>query len=595
MQVIATAGHVDHGKSTLIRALTGIEPDRWAEEKRRGLTIDLGFAWTRLPSGRSVSFVDVPGHERFLGNMLAGLGPAPIVLFVVAADEGWREQSDDHRDAVAALGIDRGIIALTRADLAPERVGETTAQVRDELAGTGLADAPIVPVSAVTGDGLPELRAAIGELLADLPAPAAEAPVRMWLDRAFTASGAGAVVTGTLAAGTIHREDRLELLGADEDREVVVRSLQSRGGAVDQIGPTSRVAVNLRGVDADRVGRGDALLTPGAFHRSDLLDVRAMTGADFADAPEEIVVHVGTAAVPARVRPLGAAHARLSLARPLPLMVGDRVVLRGSGEHPVRTGALVLDVDPPRLDRRGDGARRAETLTQMGPTGDVTLEVARRRAVRAADLARFGIVIPEPPPAQVRRVGEWLVDGAALDGWTSALRDTVAAHARQHPLAPGLPAKAAQDALALPDPILLDAVVRASGLEQRDGRIRDPKTVQGMGAAESAIATLEKRLRAEPFAAPEADDLAALKLGPKEIAAAARQGRLLRLDDGVVLLPTAPALAMRELAALPQPFTTSQARQALGTTRRVAIPLLEHLDGRGWTRRLDGTTREVVR
>src|SRR5699024_10344858 len=152
--VVATAGHVDHGKSTLVRALTGIEPDRWDEERRRGLTIDLGFAWTTLPSGRTVSFVDVPGHERFLGNMLAGVGPAPIVLFIVAADEGWQSQSADHRDAIAALGITQGLLVVTRADLAPDRVEEVLAEARTELAGTGLAEAPAVSVSALTGQGM---------------------------------------------------------------------------------------------------------------------------------------------------------------------------------------------------------------------------------------------------------------------------------------------------------------------------------------------------------------------------------------------------------------------------------------------------------
>ena len=179
MHVVATAGHVDHGKSTLVRALTGMEPDRWAEERRRGLTIDLGFAWTTLPSGRDIAFVDVPGHERFLGNMLAGLGPAPVVCFVVAADEGWRAQSSDHRDAVAALGIEHGLIVVSRIDLAPDRFPVVLAQVRDELAGTGLRNAPAVAVSAATGQGLGELRRVLDDVLAALPPPVATGRVRI--------------------------------------------------------------------------------------------------------------------------------------------------------------------------------------------------------------------------------------------------------------------------------------------------------------------------------------------------------------------------------------------------------------------------------
>ena len=181
--VVATAGHVDHGKSTLIRALTGMEPDRWEEERRRGLTIDLGFAWTTLASGREVAFVDVPGHQRFLGNTLAGLGPAPVVCFVVAADEGWQAQSSDHRDAIAALGIRHGLIVITRADRAPDRADEVLAHARAELSETGLRDAPGVTVSAVDGTGLTELRGALDCVLEQVPEPETSARVRLWVDR----------------------------------------------------------------------------------------------------------------------------------------------------------------------------------------------------------------------------------------------------------------------------------------------------------------------------------------------------------------------------------------------------------------------------
>ncbi|MGP9537755.1 selenocysteine-specific translation elongation factor [Brachybacterium sp. AOP43-C2-M15] len=596
MQVVATAGHVDHGKSTLIRALTGIEPDRWAEERRRGLTIDLGFAWTTLPSGREVSFVDVPGHERFLGNMLAGLGPAPIVCFVVAADEGWREQSSDHRDAVAALGIDQGLVVLTRADLAPpDRVEAVTAQARTELAGTGLADAPVVAVSALTGQGMDVLRAQLDTTVDAAREPDPAQRVRLWIDRSFSISGAGTVVTGTLAAGTLRREDRLALCGAERTGEVAVRGLQSRGGPVDRLGPVSRAAVNLRGAAAEEISRGDALLTPGAWTLTTVVDVRHRSGEDLAESPTELVVHVGTASVPARARPFGPDHARLTLSRPLPLRVGDRMVLRGSGSHAVRSGALVLDVDPPVLDRRGDGARRRAVLEGLPEDGDLAAEVRRRGAVREEVLARHGHVIPHLLPDQVRRHGDLLVDTAAMSRWRDRLAELVREDRTAHPLSAGLSGKAAADALDLPDPGLLEAVAEDAGLDLVAGRVRDVTTPRGLGAAEQGVTALEARLREAPFRAPEAEDLAALRLGPRELAAAAAQGRLLRLPEEVILLPAAPALAMRELAALPQPFTTSQARQALDTTRRVAIPLLEHLDARGWTRRVDAGHREVVR
>lgn len=595
MQVIATAGHVDHGKSTLIRALTGIDPDRLAEEKQRGLTIDLGFAWTSLPSGREVSFVDVPGHERFLGNMLAGIGPAPIVCFVIAADEGWQAQSSDHRDAIAALGIDQGLIAVTRADLAPEEVDRVIARARTELAGTGLADAPAVGVSAITGQGLEELRDVLDGVVGAAREPSADGRVRLWVDRAFSIPGAGTVGTGTLDAGTLRREDSLALCGAERGGEVLVRGLQSRGGSLEQLGPVSRAAVNLRGVSTEQIGRGDALLSPHAWELVRVLDVRRRTGTSLESSPQLLVAHIGTASVGARIRPLGPDHARLTLDRALPLQLGDRLVLRSSGSRSVRHGVQVLDLDPPALDRRGAGARRRAVLAEMPAHGDPALEARRRGAVRASRLLRCGMRLPTPLPGTVHRHGDWLVDAETEQDWVQRLKRLVAQQRLADPLTAGLPRKAAIDALALPDEELLDVVTVAAGLVQHEGRVRDAESGRGLGPAEAGVRTLEERLSRSPFAAPEADDLTALGLGPRELAAAAAQRRLLRLPGEVILLPSAPALAMRDLAALPQPFTTSQARQALRTTRRVAIPLLEHLDDRGWTHRPDPGHREVVR
>ena len=595
MFVVATAGHVDHGKSTLVRALTGMEPDRWAEERRRGLTIDLGFAWTRLASGRDVAFVDVPGHERFLGNMLAGLGPAPAVCFVVAADEGWQAQSSDHRDAIAALGISHGIVVLTRSDRAPGGADEVLARVRAELRGTGLRDAPAVAVSAVDGTGLDELRSAMDDMLTSLPEAKPDARVRLWIDRSFTISGAGTVVTGTLTAGTLAQGDRLLLIGHDGARPVAVRALHSCNVAVGSVGPTSRVAVNLRsGLSADAIHRGDVLVTGDSWPVVDTVDIRRTMGASFADAPGQLLVHIGTAAVPGRMRPFGADHARLALDRGLPLELGDRLVLRATGSRSVLAGAQILDVEPPALDRRGDGSRRAGVLAAMPPGGDALTEVARRGAVRVEQLRRMGVAGLRRVPDGVRAIGEWWVHEPVFDAWGRELRSAVEQLGEQDPLAAGLSLGAAKDLIGPAGGALLEAVVREAGLEHRGGYINLPGQRQDLGAAESGIGALENRLKVAPFAAPEAHDLQALGLGARELAAAERSGRLLRLGDGVVLLPRAPALAMRELAALPQPFTTSEARKALGTTRRVAIPLLEYLDSRGWTRRLDATRRTIA-
>ena len=601
MYVVATAGHVDHGKSTLVRALTGMEPDRWAEERRRGLTIDLGFAWTTLASGRDVAFVDVPGHERFLSNMLAGLAPVPAVCFVVAADEGWQAQSSDHRDAIAALGITNGIVVLTRSDRAPGGVDEVLARVRTELAGTGLRDARAVTVSAVDGTGMEELRAALDELVASLPAPEPDARVRLWVDRSFTISGAGTVVTGTLTAGTLTQGDKLLLLSHDgagnaTAGKLSVRALHSCNRAVESIGPTSRVAVNIRsGMSADEIHRGDVLVMEDSWSVVDTVDVRRTMGTSFEDAPGQLVVHIGTASVPARIRPFDGEHARLMLGHRIPLELGDRLVLRAGGSRAVLAGAQILDVDPPALSRRGDSGRRARALAAMSPGGDALTEVARRGAVRVQELRRMGLSGLDRIPGGVKAIGEWWVHEPVLGAWTKRLRSAVEQLAERDPLAAGLSLGAARDLIGPAGGALLETIIAAAGLEHRTGFISLPGGSQGLGPAEAGISALEGRLTAAPFAAPEAHDLEALGLGARELAAAERSGRLLRLGDGVVLLPRAPALAMRELSALPQPFTTSEARKALGTTRRVAIPLLEYLDSRGWTRRLDGSRRTISR
>ncbi len=595
MYVVATAGHVDHGKSTLVKRLTGREPDRWAEERDRGLTIDLGFVWTRTPADRDVAFVDVPGHEKFLGNMLAGVGPAPAVMFVVAADEGWQEQSDDHRDAVNAFGVRHGLVVLTRADRASaERRTQVEARVRRELAGTTLADAPVVTVSAHTGEGIDELLATLDAVLAAAPAPSTQARVRMWIDRSFTIRGAGTVVTGTLAAGTVAVGDTLSLSTAAGLREVQVRSIQSEESAHETIGPVNRVALNLRGVSAEEVGRGDALLTPDAWPVVGVVDARRTSGADFADPPQEVALHVGTAQVQAQVRPLGEEHVRLTLDRPLPLAVGDRMVLRKSGDRHVHAGVAVLDVDPPELTRRGDARRRAADLVALPETGDVVHEVTRRGAIRREDLLRFGLAVPETPPTGIVAFRGWWIHAPQVIAWRDTLTDALDAHLAANPLSPGLSRGAALSALALPAEELLALPVAAAKLEQAEGLIRQPGAKVDLGAAEAGVATLEARLRTAPFVAPEADDLAALNLRAKQLAAAERAGRLLRLAEGVVLLPDAPRKAKAVLAGLPQPFTTSEARKALGTSRRVAIPLLEHMDAKAMTRRIDGANRRVI-
>jgi selenocysteine-specific elongation factor len=585
VQVIATAGHVDHGKSTLIRALTGMEPDRWAEERRRGMTIDLGFAWTSLPSGQVVAFVDVPGHERFVPNMLAGVGPVPAALIVVAADEGWMPQSAEHLAALHALGVRDGVLAVTRADLADPR--PATEQATDQIAATSLGLVEAVGVSALTGAGLTGLRDALDRLAARLPVPPPTAPVRMWVDRSFTAHGSGTVVTGTLGGGELHTGDELEL--GVTGRRVRIRGLQSLGVPQERVGAVARVAVNLRGVPRDEVRRGDALLTPGRFQPTDQVDVR-LDDHPVGELPASVLLHVGSAAVEVRVRPLGADTARLRLARPLPLRLGDRALLRDPGRRRVLGGVTVLDVVPPPLRRRGAAVTRATALAGMDGRPDERAELRRRGLVRRADLERMGLIVATCPVA-----GDWHADPGYWRELGQRLTDEVGHYVRSHPLEPGAPLAALRHRLDLPDRALIEALV-VPPLVVRAGRVT-------VGAVRDILPTAVTRavervgadLAVAPFRAPEAARLIEVGLGHRELAAAVRAGALLRLTDAVVLLPDAVDEAVRVLARLPQPFTLSGARQALDTTRRVAVPLLELLDRRGATRRLPDDTRIVLR
>jgi selenocysteine-specific elongation factor len=581
--VVATAGHVDHGKSTLLRALTGMEPDRWAEERRRGMTIDLGFAWTDLPSGATLAFVDVPGHERFVGNMLAGVGPVPAVLLVVAADEGWMPQSAEHLDALDSLGVAHGLLAVSRSDRADP--GPACDRALAEIAGTSLGQVEAVAVSGLTGDGLGELRAALDRLVARLPEPDPAAPVRLWVDRAFSVRGSGTVVTGTLPAGTIAVGDELEL--APGSRRAVVRAIQSLGRARERVAGTARVAANLRGVRVEEVRRGSALLTVDRWLRTDLLDVRLRRRQG--RLPAELTLHVGSAALPAHIRPLGTDTARLRLARPLPLRIGDTGVLRDPGRRQVVAGITVLDVRPPSLAGRGAAAARAAVLSTMDGTPDGVAELRRRRLVRAAELTAMGAEPPYPVIA-----GGWVADPDWWAGRRRALVEEVRAHAATHPLEDGLPVEAARQRLGLPHQRLVTALAEGA-LAVRDGRVSERAAPGLPPRVAEAVAAVRRELAGAPFAAPPAERLAELGLGARELAAAVRAGALTRVADGVYLLPDVPEAAVRALRELPEPFTLSAARQALGTSRRVAVPLLELLDARGATERLPDSRRRLRR
>lgn len=595
MHVIATAGHVDHGKSTLVRLLTGMEPDRWAQERRRGLTIDLGFAWTTLPGGPEVAFVDVPGHERFVPNMLAGVGPVPAVLFVVAADEGWMPQSTEHLQALDALGVRHALLAVTRCDLADPEPARRQALARMAAGSLGPVDS--VTVSGRTGEGLDRLRTGLKRLVEALPPADPDADVRLWVDRSFSVVGAGTVVTGTLTAGTLRAEAELQL--ASTGAVMRVRGLQTLGRDTPEVRAVARVAVNLRGVEQHAVGRGDALLTPDRWLTTAEVDVAlrgvgdGMAGAgERQELPRELVLHVGSASVTARIRPLGPDSARLRLARPLPLRVGDRALLRDPGRHRVAAGVAVLDVTPPELRRRGAARQRAAELAAL--TG------APREAVAEAVLLRRSFATTrELRSMGLPEVGEPVGDGLRVHasvwrGLVTSVSAVVDQWGNDHPLESGVPVEALRQRLRLPTTGVVERLAGAASLPVVDGRVCTPGRPATLpGPVEAAVAALTAVLRDTPFAAPDAARLAELRLGPRELAAAVRAGRLLKVSDGVYLLPDGGTRAGEVLAELPQPFTLSQARQALRTTRRIAVPLLELLDRRGVTERLPDDTRRV--
>jgi selenocysteine-specific elongation factor len=647
MHVIATAGHVDHGKSMLVRALTGMEPDRWEAERRRGMTIDLGYAWTALPSGDELAFVDVPGHERFITNMLAGLGPAPAVMFVVAADEGWMPQSAEHLAAIDALDVRHGILVVTRADLAGP--GPALRQAARIIAGTSLGEVEAVAVSAMTGEGLPELMAALGRLAARLPEPDPRGGVRLWLDRVFAIRGSGTVVTGTLQAGTVRAGD--ELTAAPAMRTVRIRGVQSLGSPASQVSGVARVALNLRGVSKPQLGRGMALIQPGRWTMTGVIDVRLAQSLPepglapgVIQLPSALMLHIGAARAVARVRMLGSRFARLTLDHPLPLHVGDRVLLRDPGAAPDRDGgrpvfgATVLDVSPPRLRGNGAAVAAARELASWPEIPAAPDVLRRHRLLRASTASAMGLR-DLPPPV----TGDWLADPGHWAQLRKSLATAVAAHAARDPLARGLPVEAARAELGLPSRDLIEALAAwpAAGdtetpIEAHGGYLRttaegkreqpqdadghaepgrrpdhaDDVEAPGHPAAASASTAQAALLRlpapvadavqavladlAEaPFRAPDAERMRELRLDTRAAAAAERAGLLRRLPGNVLLAPDAPERAARILAGLPQPFTTSDARQALGTSRRVAIPLLEWLDRAGVTRRLADDRRTM--
>ena len=560
MHVVATAGHVDHGKSTLVLALTGTDPDRFIEEKERGLTIDLGFASTTLPSGRGMSIVDVPGHVRFLKNMLAGVGAVDACIFVVAATEGWKPQSEEHLRILELLGVDSGLIVLTKADVVDEELAELARlDVEEHVEGTFLEDAPVVLVDSLSGTGLDDLNKALDTLLEATPTAADHGRPRLWIDRAFSAKGSGTVVTGTMTGGRVRVEDELELLPGGGT--VRVRGLQSLHAERTKVGPGNRVALNLSGVAWDEVKRGNVLVKAGQWHETAVFDATLTV---LETVPHEVsrrgahAVYLGSGEFSVRMRILGpealepgqAGNVRIHLPVRLPLLPGDRFVLRESGRVETIGGGEILDVDP------------VVPAARAIPDRSVDRVVSERGFVDANDLELLTGVRREPD------IGRWVADPEALADLTRRLRESVEAAGPM-----GL------------DVAGLDELERAvlgglEDIEQAGGRARQGQADDPL--AEHGFLT---DLAAEPFTPPDP-----VGVDRAELRELVRRGDVIE-EEGIYFAASAVIAAAEEAAAMlaeqPEGFTVAAFRERLATTRKYALPLLARLDRTGVTRRRD--------
>lgn len=626
MHVVATAGHVDHGKSTLLRAITGMEPDRWEEERARGLTIDLGFVWTELSlpgdgdGPLTVAFVDVPGHERFISNMLAGAGAVRLALFVVAADDGWSAQSQEHLDILDLLGVEAAVATVTKSDTVDgDRAAAVAADVRDRLTTTTLAGAPVLLTDAVSGRGVPELVEALAVRLRELPSPHDARRTRLWIDRSFSVSGAGTVVTGSLEEGTLEVGGTVAILPAGET--VRIRALQALGTTVERVLGPARVAVNLAGVARAHVGRGDALVTGGtdpgmAWVTSRAVDawLRVLPGGEV-DVRGAWHLHVGSAEttctvlplLPGPIRPHQPAPVRIELDHPLPLQSGDRFVLRESGRRATIAGGEVLDPAPLVRARGGDArlahAAQLEALLGVTDRRRALVELAGGARPAALTAAAAGHRPDALPPAGLTRVGGWLADDDELGHWSQAMLQRVAAIHGERPDHPGPTrrelAAAAREA-GCPDDSLAAALPDHLAGQGRLRRMASSYALpEHVPAAEHAADARREQflevLARDPLGPPRLEEAAKeAGLGYQEVQALAQDGAIVRcgeiaftraaVDDAVARL--------RELAAERPQFSASEARDAWGTTRKYAIPLLEHLDAAGITA-FDGQLRSL--
>jgi selenocysteine-specific elongation factor len=587
--VVGTAGHVDHGKSTLIQALTGRDPDRWAAEKERGLTIDLGFAWTVLPDGTEVSFVDVPGHQRFIKNMLSGIEAIDVALFVVAADEGWMPQSEEHLAVLDLLGVHHGIVALTKIDrVDDDLVAIATIEIEERLAGTSLEGAHVVPVSAPTATGISELGSALADQVSAAVASFRDrGRPRMWIDRSFTIAGSGTVVTGTLLDGPLAVGDKVMIW--PDRRSARIRSLQTHERAHDHVPPHSRVAANLSGLDRRDITRGAMMGSPDAWAASERF-LALMRVARYVDSPitakGAFHLHLGSGTWPVRVRPLDGSgidsegFVLLTVDTALPVKVGDRFILREVGRRQVVAGGRVLDPGPPL--RGGDmlaGASLLAEVVDADPDQQAEALLRLRGSDTAERLARH---------SGGGNVAALAAAGVALSDETAAvLTEQAALYVRRFheasPLRPGVPKADLAGRLGVSTAILDALVSRSETLHDAGPVVAEVGFSVELGAdAAATVAELVSMLKGRGLMVPR---VAELGIDRETLHALVRRGDLVQVSDDLVYLPDQIEEIRTGLAALPNPFTVAEFRDRFRISRKYAVPLLEWLDSSSITRR----------
>ena len=612
MYVIGTAGHVDHGKSTLVEALTGIDPDRLREEKERGLTIELGFAWLTLPGGEEVSIVDVPGHERFIKNMLAGVGGIDLALLVIAADEGVMPQTREHLAIIDLLGINHGVVAVTKADAVESDLLELAMlDAEDALKGTGIEGSPIVGCSAVTREGLDELTATIERVLKETPEKRDVGRPRLPIDRAFTMTGFGTVVTGTLTDGSLAVGQEVEI--APDGLRSRVRGLQTHGRKVETALPGRRTAVNLGGLSVDQLRRGMLVMTPGAVKPAKAFDVR-LRAVRYVGRPVRhnltLTFHTGSAEVAGRillldaneVKPGEEAWAQVRLEEPVAAAKGDHFIIRDTND--TLGGGRIVDMNVRRHRRfHAPTIEALEALAEGTPEEALLIAAARLEPAALKDVLASAELDPEAARQAIQNLLKYgallSLDGTANDsaliytatGFSSLsdrLKDTLAAYHEESPLRPGIPREELRSRLGLDSKVFDQAVaiwVQRNDASEAGAAIALPShapTLDKSQAAEST--TYVEALKRNRFAPAPTE-----AIGDDLLAYLESAGEIVRVGDGIAFSADAYDEMVERVSAQIREsgsITLAQVRDMFSTSRKYAQALLEHMDDKRITRRV---------